>query len=187
MSQGRQVSQDARDHGKVQNPKKAGSLERGKPLSLLTIPWNPARKWNVGSTSGRKGRRGSDREAGPKAAEEKALKGRNTQEGKVRRSLPSGGGFRSPSRSELTSGVAPTPAKAEAEKRQERRGPERGTAGREEQGPEGQTPWALPWSTDQVPGPVERKPSRGYSTPEGGRCRGVEPPGKPDPSGWDVP
>ena len=120
--------------------------------------------------------RGSDREAGPKAAEEKALKGPNTQEGKVRRSLFSDSGFRSPSRSELTSGVAPAPAKVEAEKRQERRGPEKGTAGREEQGPEGRTPWALPWSTDQVTGPVERKPSRGYSNPEGGRCRGVESP-----------
>jgi hypothetical protein len=31
--------------------------------------------------------RGSSREAGSKVAEEKALKGRNTQEGKVRRSL----------------------------------------------------------------------------------------------------
>jgi hypothetical protein len=121
--------------------------------------------------------RGSDREAGPKAAEEKTLKGPNTQEGKVRRSLFSDSGFRSPSRSELTSGVAPAPAKVEAEKRQERRGPEKGTAGREEQGPEGRTPWALPWSTDQVPGPEESKPSRGYSNPEGGRCRGVEPPG----------
>jgi hypothetical protein len=30
--------------------------------------------------------KGSDREAGPKVAEEKALKGQNTQEGKVRRS-----------------------------------------------------------------------------------------------------
>jgi hypothetical protein len=39
------VSEDAREDGKVQNPRKAGSLERGKPLSLLTIPWNPAREW----------------------------------------------------------------------------------------------------------------------------------------------
>jgi len=31
-----------------------------------------------------------------------------------------------------------------------------------------------------------RKPSRGYSNPEGGRCRGMEPPGKPDLSRWHV-
>jgi hypothetical protein len=70
------VSKEAREHGKVPNPRKAGSLERDQPLLLLTIPWSPARKWNVGSTSGRKGMRGSGREAGPKAAEEKALEGR---------------------------------------------------------------------------------------------------------------
>lgn len=73
--------------------------------------------------------------------------GANTQEGKVRRQPPSGGGPRSPSRSESTSGVAAAHASAWAGKRQERRGPERGTAGREEQGPEGRTPWALWRST----------------------------------------
>jgi len=31
------------------------------------------------------------------------------------------------------------------------------------------------------------KPSRGYSNPEGGRCRGTEPPGEPDLSRWNVP
>ena len=30
------------------------------------------------------------------------------------------------------------------------------------------------------------KPSRGYSNPEGGRCRGVEASGKPDLSRWYV-
>ena len=73
--------------------------------------------------------------------------GANTQEGKVRRQSPSGGCFRSLSRSESTSGVAAVHVSAWVEERQERRGPERGTAGREEQGPEGRTPWALWRST----------------------------------------
>jgi hypothetical protein len=87
--------------------------------------------------------------------------GANTQEGKVRRHRPSGGCFRSPSRSESTSGVAAARARARAGKRQERRGPERGTAGREEQGPEGRTPWTLRRSTGR------RQARRGASRREG--------------------
>jgi hypothetical protein len=50
---------------------------------------------------------------------------------------------RSPSRSESTSEVAPGRHLCRLEKRHERRGPEKGTAGREEQGLEGRTPWTL--------------------------------------------
>jgi len=47
------------------------------------------------------------------------------------------------------------------EKRQERRGPERGTAGREEQDPEGEIPWAPRRLTD-------RRPARGGASRRGG-------------------
>ena len=70
------MAKDACAFGKVRNPRRAGSLERDEPLSLHTNPWSPARKWTVGSTSGRKGKRGSVREAGLKVAEENALEGR---------------------------------------------------------------------------------------------------------------
>jgi len=73
-----------------------------------------------------------------------------------------------------TSEVAPVPPKGEAGERQERRGPERGAAGRGEQGPEGRTPWMLR-SRRASPGAAGSKPSRGYPNPEGGRCRGMKP------------
>jgi hypothetical protein len=37
------------------------------------------------------------------------------------------------------------------------------------------------------PGSEGSKPPGGYSNPEGGSCRGVEPPGNPDPPSWYVP
>jgi hypothetical protein len=96
------------------------------------------------------------------------------------------------------------PPSGGARKWQERRGPERGTAGREEQDPEGGTPWMLGGLRTvirRVPCLRTRsvirdaqvfrtrtgsKPSRGYSNPEGGRCREVELPGQPDLSRWHV-
>jgi hypothetical protein len=74
-----------------------------------------------------------------------------TQEGKARRPLRFGASDRgAPSRSEQTSGVAAVPFLVDgAGKRQERRGPERDTADREEEDPEGEIPWALRWLTGQ--------------------------------------
>jgi hypothetical protein len=97
-----------------------------------------------------------------------------------------------------TSEVTADPRSRGSEKGQERRGPERGTAGREEQDPEGQTPWMLggrrtvirrkPRAKVKVVvrGRAGSKSSRGYSNPEGERCRGVEPPGQPDLLRWHV-
>jgi hypothetical protein len=120
--------------GKVRNPRRAGSLERDQPLRPHTIPWSPARKWTVGSISGRKGRRGLEWEATLKAAEEKALKGRKPKKARVRCSPRFGGGWRPPSQSEPPSGVADGLPAGGPEERKERRGPERGTAGWEEEG-----------------------------------------------------
>jgi hypothetical protein len=72
-----------------------------------------------------------------------------------------------------------------AGKGQERRGPERGTAGREEQDPEGRTPWML-GGRRTVIRRAGSKSSRGYSNPEGGRCRELELPGQPDLLRWHV-
>lgn len=60
------------------------------------------------------------------------------------------------------------------EKRQERNGPERGAADREEQGPEGRTPRTL-WRRRPSRGLGGSKPSGGYRNPEDGRCRGWTP------------
>ena len=106
-------------------------------------PGAPPGSGNVGSTSGRKGMRGSDREAGPKAVKEKALEGRTLKRARFGRPHLRVVASRVPSRLESTSGVAAVQPAGRAEKRQERRGPERGTADREEQGPEGRIPWAL--------------------------------------------
>lgn len=103
--------------------------------------------------------------------------GANTQEGKVRRQSPSGECFRSLSRSESTSGVAAVHVSAWAGKRQERRGPERGTAGREEQGPEGRTPWALWRSTGR------HQARRRASRREGGQTLRAEGAGEWNPRG----
>jgi len=70
----------------VQNPKKAASLERGQASVALKTPGASPGSGNVGSTSGRKGERGSNREAGSKASAGERLEGAKTQEGKVRRS-----------------------------------------------------------------------------------------------------
>jgi hypothetical protein len=70
---------------------------------------------------------------------------------------------RIPSRSESTFGVAAGTARilgsSRPEKRQERRGPERGAAGREEQGPEEEIPWVLrlPTGFRQVLGGKNRR------------------------------
>lgn len=106
-------------------------------------PGAPPGSGNVGSTSGRKGMRGSDREAGPKAVKEKALEGRMLKRARFGRPHLRVVASRVPSRLESTSGVASVQPAGRAEERQERRGPERGTADREEQGPEGRIPWAL--------------------------------------------
>ena len=50
-------------------------------------PWNPARKWTVGSTFGRKGMRGRKREADFQDDRGENPGGAKTQEGKVRRRL----------------------------------------------------------------------------------------------------
>jgi hypothetical protein len=111
-------------------------------------PGAPPGSGNVGSTSGRKGKRGSDREAGPKVAEENALEGRRPRRARFGRPRLRAEACRAPSRLESTSGVAAVRFLVGwAEKRQERRGPERDTADREEQGPEGRTPRTLWRST----------------------------------------
>jgi hypothetical protein len=106
-------------------------------------PGAPPGSGNVGSTSGRKGMRGSDREAGPKVAKEKALEGRTLRRARFGRPHLRVAASRVPSRLESTSGVAAFRPAGRLEKRQERRGPERGTADREEQGPEGRIPKTL--------------------------------------------
>jgi hypothetical protein len=60
----------------VQNPRKAGSLERGQPLSPYAKPLEPRSEVERREYFRPKGQEGQDREAGPKAVEEKALKGR---------------------------------------------------------------------------------------------------------------
>jgi hypothetical protein len=75
---------------------------------------------------------------------------------------------RSLSRPESTSGVAATGPSGPVGERQERRGPEKGTAGREEQGPGGGTPWALRRSTDR------RQACRGVSRREGSQTLRAE-------------
>ncbi len=97
-------------------------------------PGAPLGSGTVGSISGRKGRRGLEWEATSKAAEEKTLEGRKPKKARVRCSPRFGGGWRPPSRSEPTSGVADGLPAGGPEERHERRGPERGTAGWEEQG-----------------------------------------------------
>jgi hypothetical protein len=95
--------------------------------------------------------RGSDREAGPKVVEEKALEGRRPRRARFGRFRFRAEAGRAPSRLESTSGVAAVRPSGWVEKRQERRGPERGTANREEQGPEGRIPWTLRWLTGHCP------------------------------------
>jgi hypothetical protein len=80
-----------------------------------------------------------------------------------------------------TSVVAPVAPSGEAGERQERRGPERGTAVREEQGPEGRTPWTLR-SRRASRGAAGSKPSRRYSNLGDGRCRGPEVTGRTRPA-----
>jgi hypothetical protein len=104
---------------------------------------------NVGSTSSRKSMRGSDREAGPKATKEKALERQKPRRARFGGRCRLRQRFSFPFLTGATSEVATIPTKAGAVKRQERRGPERGTAGREEQGLEGETPCALSCSTEQ--------------------------------------
>jgi hypothetical protein len=87
--------------------------------------------------------RGSDREAGPKVVKEKALEGRTLRRARFGCPHLRVVASRVPSRLESTSGVAAVQPSGQAEKRQERRDPERGTADREEQGPEGRIPWVL--------------------------------------------
>jgi len=60
----------------VRNPRKAGSLERGQPLSPYAKPLEPRSEVERREYFRPKGQEGQDREAGPKAVEEKALKGR---------------------------------------------------------------------------------------------------------------
>jgi hypothetical protein len=62
----------------------------------------------------------------------------------------------------------PPGLRAGRRKRQERRGPERGAAGREEQGPEGRTPGALRWSTGRC------QARRGASRREGSQTLRAE-------------
>lgn len=126
------------------------------------------------------GRRGSGREAVPKASEEKALEGRTPRRARSGRPARKRHGrpFPFPDGENLWSRARA----ANAARGNDRRGavPERGPAGREEQGPEGRTPRTLRRRRPSR-GSGGRKPPRGYANPEGGRCRGVEPPGEPDP------
>jgi hypothetical protein len=112
--------------------------------------------------------RGSDREAGPKAAKEKALEGRMPKRARFGRPHLRVVVSRAPSRSESTSGVAAVRPAGRMEKRQERRGPERGAADREEQGPEGRIPWALWRSTGR------HQARRGVSRREGNQTLRAE-------------
>jgi hypothetical protein len=123
------------------------SRERQAASAARKDPGAPPGSGNVGSTSGRKGKRGSNREAGSKAVEENALEGRNPRRARFGSCRLRTAARRSPSRLESSSGVAAIGSSDRMEKRQERRGPERGTADREEQGPEGRTPRALRRST----------------------------------------
>jgi len=97
------------------------------------------------------------------------LGGAKSQEGKVRPSaFGQGASFPSPVGDNLWS-RGRAGLRAGAEKRQERRGPERGAAGRGEQGPEGRIPWALRRSTDrrQVRGGASRRGGDQTSRTEG--------------------
>jgi len=82
--------------GKVQNPRKAGSLERDKPLPPLTIPWNPARKWKRREHFRPEGYEGLGPGSRSQGGEGECLGGANAQEGKVRPSPPAGGGESGP-------------------------------------------------------------------------------------------
>ena len=46
MSPGWEAIEEALCFGKVQNPRKAGSLERGKPTLSHNNPWTPGQEWN---------------------------------------------------------------------------------------------------------------------------------------------
>jgi hypothetical protein len=92
-------------------------------------------------------KREEGREAGPKVVGGESLGGAQSQEGKVRPSPPSGGGESGPFSAGANLWSRDHPPSGGLEERQERRGLERGTAGGEEQDPEGRTPWALRRST----------------------------------------
>ena len=96
ICQERQLPQAVSRFGKVRNPRKAGSLERDQPLSPLTIPWSPARKWKRREHFRPEGHEGLGPGSRSQGGEGESLGGANAQEGKVRPSPPSGGGESGP-------------------------------------------------------------------------------------------
>jgi hypothetical protein len=148
---------------------RAGSLERDQPLSPHTNPWGPARKWKRREHFRPEGREGL-RTGKPVQRRWRRMPWRGEHSGGQGSAAPVFGRrptFPFPVRVNLWSRGRPQ-LRQQAEERQERRGPERGTAGREEKGPEGRTPWTLWRSTGR------RQAWRGESRREGSQTLRAE-------------